>query len=546
MRRFPFYTGRKQYMKRKLFLYMLILVMLILLILFSGLQVTGRFTGEKQKTYETLNFQTEIFSKQVSSHFERLAAMGLRLSTDTTDAIEAYLAQNDLEFSDINNSEPRVVAVQEAIFELLKRSLLEADCSGAFILLEATVNTSTTAAESSRTGLYLQRSSIDYSDNGILLFRGLPALGKKHGIMPHRKWRQEIDTGLFPNYAELIQSAERPLSDAYRISDIFTLAGTSERAMLLTIPILGEDGTVYGLCGFEISESYFKYTFHQPSELERAIFTINKGTEVNIHPEYSFSCGITDGYYLSPNGNYESSYFGSGLTLFRGENAAYIGEAQQIHLCKTNGSFILTTLIPKQDYDHWILNDIIQIFLIIMIVISAMIGCSYFFSQRYLSPIKKVLEQLKRKEYDRYSGIAEIDDLFAFLAEQDRIREQEFDKMHKEHADTRASLETMQNLHNETVQHVERLAYSRREEIDPDDYEAFKIGLRNLTEREKEIFDLYIAGNNVKEIMARTKLKESTIRFHNKNIYSKLGIHSLKQLLRYSAIQKQEESEAKD
>ena len=101
-------------------------------------------------------------------------------------------------------------------------------------------------------------------------------------------------------------------------------------------------------------------------------------------------------------------------------------------------------------------------------------------------------------------------------------------------------------MHNETVQQVERLAYSRKDEVDPCDYEDFKNGLKFLTEREKEILDLYIAGNTVKEIVALTGLRESTIRFHNRNIYTKLNVHSLKQLLRYFAIMKQEGREGEE
>ena len=64
-----------------------------------------------------------------------------------------------------------------------------------------------------------------------------------------------------------------------------------------------------------------------------------------------------------------------------------------------------------------------------------------------------------------------------------------------------------------------------------------------MTEREKEILDLYIAGKTVKEIVALTGLKESTIRFHNRHIDTNLTVHSLKQLLSYAAIMKQEEGE---
>lgn len=537
------FTGKKQSMKRKLLAYMFILAALVLTSLFSGLLLLGQFTGAEQTTFETLDFQADVFHRQIESHFEGLAVMSIQLSVDTADAIENYLSENHIDFSDINDSEENIAAVQEATFDILRQKLLEANCSGAFIVLNATVNADADNAENSHTGLYLQRSSLDYSDTGILLYRGLTQLGKEHGVMPHRKWRLEFNTDLFPNYNELTDSAQLPLTSAYRISDIFTLTGTSERVMLMTIPITGKDKTVYGLCGFEISESYFKHTFSQPSKLDHAVFTINKGSEGSINNADSFSCGIKNGYYLSPDGMYVSSSFGSGLTLFRGDTSSYIGVIKQVNLCRNSDSFFLTTLIPKQDYDKWVLDDTLRILLLVLLILSATIGCSYFFTRRYLSPIKKSLEQLKQKEYDRHSGILEIDDLFAFLAEQDRINEAALDEIKKEKADMLTSLEKIQNAHNETVQQVERLAYSRKNEVDPYDYEDFKNGLKFLTEREREILNLYISGKTVKEIVNLLGLKESTVRFHNRNIYTKLGVHSLKQLLRYSAIMKQEEEE---
>lgn len=129
--------------------------------------------------------------------------MSIQLSVDTADAIEKYLSENHIGFSDINDSEINIAAVQEATFNILRQKLLESKCSGAFIVLNATVNTDANNAANSHTGLYLQRSSLDYSDTGILLYRGLIQIGKEHGAMPHRKWRLEFNTDLFPNYTQL-------------------------------------------------------------------------------------------------------------------------------------------------------------------------------------------------------------------------------------------------------------------------------------------------------------------------------------------------------
>ena len=189
MKLLPGFTSKKRSMKRKLFAYMFILVALVLTLLFSGLLLLGQFTGAEQTTFETLDFQADVFYRQIESHIEGLAVMSIHLSVDTADAIEKYLSENHIGFSDINDSEINIAAVQEATFHILRQKLLEAKCSGAFIVLNATVNTDADKAANSHTGLYLQRSSLDYSDTGILLYRGLTQLGKEHGVMPHRKWR---------------------------------------------------------------------------------------------------------------------------------------------------------------------------------------------------------------------------------------------------------------------------------------------------------------------------------------------------------------------
>ena len=38
---------------------------------------------------------------------------------------------------------------------------------------------------------------------------------------------------------------------------------------MFLLPLRGRDGTTYGLCGFEISESYFKQNFAQPTGFDR-------------------------------------------------------------------------------------------------------------------------------------------------------------------------------------------------------------------------------------------------------------------------------------
>lgn len=52
-----------------------------------------------------------------------------------------------------------------------------------------------------------------------------------------------------------------------------------------------------------------------------------------------------------------------------------------------------------------------------------------------------------------------------------------------------------------------------------------------LTPTEHIIYEFYLKGTNTKEIMAELNIKENTLKYHNKNIYGKLGVSSRKQLM---------------
>lgn len=60
--------------------------------------------------------------------------------------------------------------------------------------------------------------------------------------------------------------------------------------------------------------------------------------------------------------------------------------------------------------------------------------------------------------------------------------------------------------------------------------EMFQEGLNTLTQTEKLIYDLYLLGKSTKEVLEEMNIKENTLKYHNKNIYGKLGVNSRKEL----------------
>lgn len=83
---------------------------------------------------------------------------------------------------------------------------------------------------------------------------------------------------------------------------------------------------------------------------------------------------------------------------------------------------------------------------------------------------------------------------------------------------------------------MERLTTKRIDDIDEDEYKRFLECLATLTRKEKEILNLYVKGYSSKDILETLNITDNTLKYHNRNIYSKLGVKSRKQLLMYMTL----------
>lgn len=533
MTAFKSLKNRKTPMRRKLFFYMLALAVIVLSFLLCGLFFFGHFSSAKQTAANDLSFQMKTFDRQVSKYFEDMTRMSNSLSVSVAKITDEYLAGEGIALRDLNDDRDRISELQRRLFDKLGTELLKTDCSGGFLMLNATVNSHLIGAESSATGLYFQRSSLDETDETLLLFRGISAIGREKGVMPHRQWRLEFNVDEIPDYDRFLERASRR-DKSPLLTGISVVHGTSERTMNFIMPVFGKNDELYGLCGFEISEFYFKQCFSQPSQLEHLTCMIFPKTETVLDTNDGFSTGVYDGYYLPPHGSLTVKEIGGNVPLVSldGNDSSYIAKIQPTTIC--GDEYLLVAAYPKDEYNQAVTNSTISIVLLILLLVGTTFAVCVFFSRRFLSPLLKGLEQIQKHEHKTAeSQFTEIDLLFAFLAEQDRQREEEAAKL-------RDRCDEQGNLLEQTQADIDRLAYLRKNEVSPDDYEMFKMGLKTLTKTEKQIFNYYLDGKSAEEIMTLCNIQKSTLKYHNHNILSKLGVSSRKQMLRYATLLKQE------
>ena len=521
------FLREKQTMQRKLFLYMFTLAAVLLCTLVVFLFLFGRFESTDDKISDTLLLQREVFEREMKSYYNEIASKTERLSENATYVTEKYFREESISFSALENNRSHIETLEDKYMELLRQELLKIDCSGAFVILNTSRNTKD---KDSRAGVYIDKDFLgsDKKD-AMLLFRGTAQLGRGKEIMPHRKWKLEFDTSAFPDFDEALREDNLPIDKACRIHDITNLPGTSERIMLVSVPFVGTDGKVLGICGFEVSESLFKSIHSQPTTLEHLICVFSKQNEGTVDIDNGLSCGVNGGYYLQPKADLAVNGSNNGLVRLDNEYGSYIGMIKNIPLYYEGADYAITVMIPKSDYSQMKLRDTAQVLVVAFLLLFSVLVLCLYFSKKYISPILKGLERIKKSQTDGTSNIAEIDDLFEFLAQKDSEYGKSLAELSKQNERAKSEISRVRTEN-------ERLASTQKKMVPQDDYEFFLVGLKQLTPTEKAIFDLYLDGKTAAEIMEIMTIKQTTLKYHNRNIYSKLGVSSKKQLLNYAAL----------
>lgn len=303
-------------MRNRLLRYMGALAALLLTALLSGLFLLGQLKSPREEIHRSLTFQLEAFRTDMNSLWRSVSAMCVHLSEDMTALIE----EQSPRFAALNGSVDAIESLQEAMLEPLCQYARQADCSGAFVLL----NASLTRSADSHGGIFVQRSDAEHTVSDLLLYRGMADVGRLRSVMPHRKWAQEFTLSDFPGLADHLERAAAPLETACRTTELLTLPGTSEQSILLTVPLLGTDGTVYGLCGFSVNQTYFAAHHAQPSGVEHLACVLASDTGGTLDISRSLLTYPTSGFCFVPAEELTAKTTGA-LTAFSCSDSSFIG-----------------------------------------------------------------------------------------------------------------------------------------------------------------------------------------------------------------------------
>ena len=530
----------KPSMRRRLLLYMGALAALLLFSLFAVLLLLGQLKSPREEMKKSLTFQMEAFRSDVTSLWRNVSVMGVHLSEDMTALIEERVK----DFDALSGSADALEQLEASMLGPLCQYVQQADCSGGFVLLSVSLNPD--AAADSFSGLYVQRSNAEHTTSDLLLYRGMADIGRQHRVMPHRKWAQEFCPADFPGLADQLEAASAPIERACRTTELLTLPGTTEQAILLSVPMVGADGRVYGLCGFSVNQTYFSAHHAQPSAVSSLACVLSDAAE-GLDIQKGLLTYPAGGFCFVPDELLAEKSLRGGLSAFVGTELSFVGISEPFTVAAWDEApHDLTVLIPKSDYDRALLKSRLEAAGVLMLLLFFAVSCCLFYTRRYLRPILRDIERLKDESGGTQMTFDELQPVSARL----RSHEQTITVLETEKLDLQGQVEHMQSQVVDTQEQLDdslaeirRLAYLGKKELDPADYQKFLEGYVKLSSKELEICAALAKGLSARQCAEQTGSALSTIDTYRKRVYGKTNIHRVRQLRLCYALMQLEQAE---
>lgn len=490
-------------MQRRLMLYLLCLILAASAVLLVLLPAIGGYLRTREQIAQVMESQMRSVSHEISEEMETYTGYGLQLSRELKQDIVSYLNENDMKAADLNDQPEQLLAIEEMMYAELNTAIRLGRSSGAFALINATVNTQAASAAQSRTGVYLRLTNV--SSNFILnpetiLFRGSTAIARENGLELHSRWNMEIDTSCLPGYQNMAQGLGQKEPGCYWISRM-NLKDTWENVILLAVPMYTDEGEFLGMCGIELNDAHFNLKYSVLSSSYGPIVTAIAPTEKGRLRIDQGMIGSSEGTWLDHSESLSVSNTNSCYSTYHGTRNDYYGIQRELEISGSDGQkWAAAVLMPSQSCDRYIHRNTFCMIGIIAGFIMIMIVTAWILSRKFVNPILQSFHAIQdgRQASEDMPRVAEVEELCTWFYEKGKETEE-----------------------SELPPHMEELL------------KHFADNVKTLTNGEYNIFQYYMKGCKISQIPSAACISMSTVKKHNGNIYRKLEISSYEELMMY-------------
>jgi DNA-binding CsgD family transcriptional regulator len=493
-------------MQRRLTIFLLFFMFCLLLGILFVLFAAGAFLSVAAETENLIGKELHYISQNVKIQYGKASVQAVWLSEALSSHIENYMNEAGIDAADMKSHPEMLEGLLRDQLNVLLLAQGTTDCSGAFMVLDATVNPYIEGAETSRAGLYVR--NIEPSMSGMVrnksLFRGFPSLSTKGSLFMQSNWDLEFDIQGQRFYSEPIAAytanPRLPLSRLYYWTH--GLPGLNEAVMLCGLPLVGKSGQPFGVCGFEISQMNFMLRHNPDNSLyANTVCLIAPLNENGLDLGKALFSGSAPAYRTFPGGRLGFSGKIKRLTVYEASGRQFVGLHEEIALYPKDSPFAgnrfaVVAIIPKEDFERVqsARNSRVVLFFGILACLGALF--SVMLSRRYVKPIADRLEEVK---IDSANGVTPKTNI------------QEIDTL----------IERLLKIHS----NGNPVSFSL--------FEDFVARVKTLTPTQEAVFRYHAEGKSAEEILSLMRIAIGTLRNHNTHIFSKLNVSSRDEMLAY-------------
>jgi DNA-binding CsgD family transcriptional regulator len=318
----------------------------------------------------------------------------------------------------------------------------------------------------------------------------------------------EFNTDDYSFFEQVKQKAGPDLVGNWYVSPVIDLPQTSDDAAFVAAPVYGSDGTFYGVCGREISKDSYgqRRCGLSAAGFDNVVGLLAHQNEAAIQAKMALTSSSRGAALASSGDNTITSNPCGALLDYQVGVRSFVGLERAVALSPLDGSnqWRLIVMIPREDYQALARGQNMQVTLGLALIFAVAALAALRLAEVKTSPNAPVIEEpVIVNQTPAYPPAAAPPGVGLLL---DYLAEQEVKKERAEQGEVTESL----------------LEAS---------YKDFTTRLASLTVAERGVFDLYAQELTSRQIAETQGISINTVKFHNKNIYTKLSVSSRKELL---------------
>lgn len=252
----------------RLMLPMILLIMLQLVTFFAILIVSGEFNYVEQYAYDTLIEKTENRKNYIESQMQQKMPFVIEAADKMNTQIAEILRTRHASISDIQTDKDLNRYIMESSVDSLVELMRRSTVNDVFIILDTgDLYSEADGHSNAKAALYL-RDLDTMTDSGyedMLMEVGFSSISQEYGIVFDSGWTLHFnpdpdDMSNYDFYYKTIDTAVKnpnlSLKDLGYWSGFSKLTrGASAASMKYSVPLIADDGTVYGIIGIGMTEN---------------------------------------------------------------------------------------------------------------------------------------------------------------------------------------------------------------------------------------------------------------------------------------------------